>query len=76
MSENHTLAKEGGSEREQGEESVDSSVKKNRFQGGEGDQEKRGFPGEVEGSKNWVSGRESSPERPAESSFHSKSGQT
>ena len=44
------LGEKGGSEREHGEERVDSTVKKGRFQGGKGGQAKRVFLEEVEGS--------------------------
>ena len=40
----------GGSEREHGEERVDSTVKEDRFQGGKGGQARRASLGEVEGS--------------------------
>ena len=38
------------SKREHGEERVDSTVKKGRFQGGEGEQERIASLGEVEGN--------------------------
>ena len=41
MSESPILAREGGSEREHGEERVDSTVNEGRFQGGKGGQAKR-----------------------------------
>ena len=44
------MAREKGSEREHGEERVDSTVKESRFQEGEGKQAKRASLGEVEGS--------------------------
>ena len=50
MSESRTLARNRGSEQEHGKERVDSTVKKSRFQGGEGGQARRAFLGEVEGS--------------------------
>ena len=40
----------GGSEREHGEETVDSTVNEGRFQGGKEGQARRAFRGEVEGS--------------------------
>ena len=40
----------GGSEREHGEERVDSSVNKGRFQGGQGGQARRASLEQVEGS--------------------------
>ena len=40
----------GGSEREHGEEKVDSTMKEGRFQGGQGGQARRASLGEVEGS--------------------------
>ena len=42
----------GGSEREHGEERVDSTVNEGRFQGGKGGQARRASRGEVEGSMN------------------------
>ena len=48
--ESHTLAREGGSEREHGVERVDSTVKEGRFQGGKGGQARRAALEEVEGS--------------------------
>ena len=39
----------GGSEREHGEERVDSTVNEGRFQGGMGGQARRGFLEQVEG---------------------------
>ena len=44
------LGERGGSEREHGEERVDSTVKEGRFQGGEGEKARRAFLGEVEES--------------------------
>ena len=41
MSESCTLARERDLEREHGEERVDSTLKKDRFHGGEGGQAKR-----------------------------------
>ena len=46
----HTLSREKGSEQEHGKERVDSSVKEDRFQGGEGVQTVRASLREVEGS--------------------------
>ena len=43
----HSCEIEGGSEREHGEERVDSTVKEDMFQGGEGGQVKRTSIGEV-----------------------------
>ena len=48
--ESRTLAERGRSEREHGEERVDSTVKKDRFQGGEEEQARRTSLGDVEGS--------------------------
>ena len=44
------MSKRGGSEREHGEERVDSTVREGRFQEGEVGQPKRASLGEVEGS--------------------------
>ena len=49
MQEPH-LGERGGSEREHGEERVDSTVKEGRFQGGQGGQASRASLEEVEGS--------------------------
>ena len=52
--ESHTLArKRERSEREHEEERVDSTVKENRFQGGEKDQARKPCLGEVKGSMSW-----------------------
>ena len=45
-----TLVRERGSEQEHGEERVCSTVKEDRFQGGEGGQATRASLGDVEGS--------------------------
>ena len=66
------LDERGGSEREDGEERVDSTVNEGRFQGGERGRLPRGSRRKHER----VSGCKSSPGRSAESWFHSKSGQT
>ena len=50
MSESRTLARKRGSEREQGKEKVDSTVKESRFQGGKGGQARKAFLKEVEGT--------------------------
>ena len=50
MSESRTLVRERGSKREHGEERADSTVKKGRFQEGEGGQARRASLREVEGS--------------------------
>ena len=50
VSESRTLAREGGSEWEHGKESVDSTVKEGRFQGGKGEQAIRASIGEVDES--------------------------
>ena len=50
MSESCTLAREGGSEPEHGEEWVDSTVNEGRFQGGQGGQARRASLEQVEGS--------------------------
>ena len=50
MSENRTLARKGGSEREYGVERVDSTVKEGRIQEGPGRQARRASLEEVEGS--------------------------
>ena len=50
VSETRNLAQKKGSDREQGEERVDSSVKEGRFQGGEGGKAKRTSLGKVERS--------------------------
>ena len=50
MGENRNLARERGSEREHGEERVDSRVNDVRFQGGKGGQARRTSLEEVEGS--------------------------
>ena len=51
MGDSRTLASErGGSEREHGEERVDSAVKEGRFQGGKGGQARRASLEQVEGS--------------------------
>ena len=69
-SESRTLAREKGrSEREHGEERVESTVKEDKFQGGKEGKARRTSIGIVERSK-------SSPGGSAESWFHSKSGQT
>ena len=44
------MGERGGSEREHGVERVDSTVKKGRFQGGQGGQASKASLGEVEGS--------------------------
>ena len=46
----HEGGERGESEREHGEESVDSTVKKGRFQGGKREQARKAFLEEVEGS--------------------------
>ena len=51
VSESRTLAREGRSEREHGEERV-NSMKEDRFQGVEGRQARRALLGDVEGSMN------------------------
>ena len=51
MSANCTLAREGGSERDHGEERVDSTAKEGRFQEGKGGQARIAFLGEAEGSR-------------------------
>ena len=50
MCENLTLARERGSEREHGEERVDSTVNKGRFQEGKRGQAKRASLEQLEGS--------------------------
>ena len=50
MGENRTLARLSGSEREHGEERVDSTVNEGRFQGGQGGQARRASLAQVEGS--------------------------
>ena len=45
-----TLVKVGGSEREHGEERVDSTMNESRFQGGQGGQATRASLEQVEGS--------------------------
>ena len=50
MSESRILATKRGSEREHGKESMDSTVKESRFQGGKGGQARRASLGEVERS--------------------------
>ena len=50
VSESRTSARGRGSEREHGEERVDSTVKDGRFQAGEEGQARRAFQGEVKGS--------------------------
>ena len=51
VSESGTLARDReGSEREYEEERVDSTVKEDKFQGGQGEQARRAFLGEVKGS--------------------------
>ena len=47
---NESLGERWGSERENGEKRVDSTVKEGRFQGGEGGQARRASVGRVEGS--------------------------
>ena len=46
----HLGKRKGGSEREHGEERVDSTVKEGRFQGGKGGQARRASLEKVEGS--------------------------
>ena len=50
VSESRTLARERGSEREHGVGRVDSTVKEERFQGGQGGQARRASLEQVEGS--------------------------
>ena len=50
VSNSYTLASEGESEQEHGEERENSTVKEGRFQGGEGGQARKAFLGDVEGS--------------------------
>ena len=50
VDESRTLARKRGSEREHGEERVDSTVNEGRFQGGQGEQAKRASLEQVEGS--------------------------
>ena len=77
MGESRTLARErGGSEREHGEERVDSTVNEGRLQGGEGRARNKSLPRTSKRKHERVSGRKSSPGQSAESWFHSKSGQT
>ena len=50
MGENCGLEREVGSEQGHEEETVGSTMKEGRFQGGEGGQARKAFLGEVEGS--------------------------
>ena len=61
----------GGSEREHGEERVDSTVMEGRFQGGERGKAKENLPRRSRRKHERVSGRKSSPGRSKESWFHS-----
>ena len=66
----------GGSEREHGEERMDSTVKKEQVPRRGGRASKERLPGRTKRKHERVSGRKSSPGIPAESWCHSKSVQT
>ena len=77
LSKSPTLARERTVGAGAWEERVDSTVKKGRFQGGEGGQAMRIFIGEVGESMNRrVRGHKSSPEGSAKTWFYFKSAQT
>ena len=71
----HLGEKKRGSEHEQREERVDSTVNEGRLQGGKGRASKKSLPRRGRRKHEQVSGRKSSLGRCAESWCHSKSGQ-